>query len=129
MLNCNRFILVSWHAKIQIHLCVIQNHCAINLGSSDRGMVEVIGMDEITKRNEKRILWKDHNSSMGEIRNSLLMQVCLEPDIPSPLWVFCLSQIINLASLTHSSQYQLHSFFSCSFLFLTGLYPVNPAEW
>lgn len=40
--------------------------CAIIQGALKRGMVEVIGIDEITKRR------KDHNLSMGEVRNSLL---------------------------------------------------------
>ena len=44
----------------------MQKHCAIIQGALKREMVEVIGIDEITKRR------RDNNSSMGEIRNSLL---------------------------------------------------------
>lgn len=73
LLTCNRSVSVSWHAKIQTQFCVIQNHCTIIQEALQRGMVEVIGIDEITKRDEKKILWEDHNWGMRGIRNSLLM--------------------------------------------------------
>lgn len=56
----------------------MQKHCAIIQGALKRGMVEVIGIDEITERR------RDHNSSTGEIRNSWLARVHFEPDIPCP---------------------------------------------
>ena len=56
----------------------MQKHCAIIQGALKRGVVEVIGIDEITERR------RDHNSSMGEIRNSWLARVHFEPDILCP---------------------------------------------
>lgn len=43
-------------------------------------MVEITRIDGLTKKDEKSVLWKDHSSRAGRIRNSLLMQICLEPD-------------------------------------------------
>lgn len=113
LLICNRFALESWHGKIQNHFYAIQNHHTIIQEALKRGVVDLIGVAEGTKKDEKKIVQKDRNWGKGKMRNSLSVHVCLEHDSPIlPKWLFFFNQIIDWACLTHSSQHQPHSFSS-----------------